>query len=135
MTKHHLSLEIAHWVLSCFAVKRHCEFSYDPDDPLAVSLDFGIDEAEPVRWVFSRDLLADGMAARTGEGDVVLWPARIGPDGTTPCFCLHLGSTRTALFEIPFEPVARWLAGTYALVPRGSELNGVDWNELAQPAE
>jgi hypothetical protein len=136
MTKCHLSLEITQWVAPGLAVPRNCELSYDAGDPLAVTVDFGVDGAQPVRWSFSRDLLADGIALRSGNGDVVLWPVH-GTDGTgTPAsFRVRLGSTRTALFEFPLGPVAWWLAGTYALVSQGTELDGVDWDQLVQPAE
>ncbi|WP_353940368.1 SsgA family sporulation/cell division regulator [Streptomyces sp. HUAS MG91] len=130
----HLPVEITHWVTSALALRRAGEFSYDTRDPLAVTLVVEGDGQRLVRWVFARELLTEGLVARAGEGDVVLWPVD-GPDGERSAFCLRLGSTRTALFEIPAEAVAGWLAGTYALVPRGTELDGVDWDLLVQPAE
>ncbi|MFE6888482.1 SsgA family sporulation/cell division regulator [Streptomyces sp. NPDC057694] len=130
----HLPVEMTHWVTSMLALGRAGEFSYDTRDPLAVTLIVETDGGRLVRWVFARELLTEGLAARAGEGDVALWPVD-GPGGERSAFCLRLGSTRTALFEIPAEPVARWLAGTYALVARGTELDGVDWDVLVQPAE
>ncbi|MEU6840388.1 SsgA family sporulation/cell division regulator [Streptomyces sp. NPDC046716] len=130
----HLTVELTHWVTSALALRRSAEFSYDTGDPLAVTLIVEADGNRLVRWVFARDLLTEGLAARAGEGDVALWPVD-GPDGERSAYCLRLGSTRTALFEIPAAPVVRWLAGTYALVARGAELDGVDWDVLVQPAE
>ncbi|MGW0856629.1 SsgA family sporulation/cell division regulator [Streptomyces sp. NPDC002690] len=133
MTKCHLSLEITHWVTSDLDLDLKCEFSYDTSDPLAVTLNLDTEGPRPVRWVFCRDLLADGMAARRGEGSVVLWPLLDGDDERFSSFCVRVGAgDRTALFEIPVEPVCRWLASTWALVPRGTELDGVDWDELVQ---
>lgn len=134
MTKCHLSLEITQRVMSTLTLRLRCEFSYDAQDPLAVTLLFDTGGEQPVRWVFSRDLLVTGLTARAGEGDVVLWPVH-GRDSRTHFFCLRVGGPHTALFEIPARPVAEWLAATCAMVPRGAELDGVDWDELVQLAE
>ncbi len=134
MKKCHLALEITHWVISELDLPLNCEFSYDTRDPLAITLVFDTDAEDPVRWIFSRELLAEGMTAPAGEGDVVLWP-ELYQDGEPSAFCVQVGSVRTALFEIPIEPVAQWLAQTYDMVPQGTELDGVDWDELVQLAE
>jgi hypothetical protein len=134
MKKCHLALQITHWVFSELDVPLDCEFSYNTHDPLAITLVFDTDGERPVRWIFSRELLAEGMTARAGEGDVVLWPM-LDQDGEPSAFCVQVGSTRTAVFEIPAEPVAEWLARTYDMVPQGAELDGVDWDELVQLAE
>ncbi|MER5530032.1 SsgA family sporulation/cell division regulator [Streptomyces sp. NPDC002677] len=134
MKQCHLSLKITHWVSFELALEPNCEFWYDTHDPLAVTLVFDTYGKRPAHWVFSRDLLAEGMTARAGEGDVVLWPLYDLDD--EPCsFSVRVGGARTALFEIPTGPVAQWLDATYAMVPRGAELDGFDWNELLQPAE
>ena len=134
MKKCHLALEITLWVCSELDLPLQGEFSYDTQDPLAVIVVFDTDGVRPVTWALSRDLLADGLAARVGEGDVVLWPV-LDLDGEPSSFCIRVGSARKAVFEIPAEPVMTWLAGTYAMVPRGTELDGVDWDEWAQLAE
>ncbi|MFF0050777.1 SsgA family sporulation/cell division regulator [Streptomyces sp. NPDC005498] len=130
----HLSLEITQWLTSQFPLPLACELSYDTEDPLAVTLVFDPDGERPVRWVFCRQLLADGLVTRVGRGDVVLWP--MGSEGERSSFCVRVGvGHRAALFEIPTEPVGRWLAGTLAWVPQGTELDGIDWDELVQLAE
>ncbi|WP_331737497.1 SsgA family sporulation/cell division regulator [Streptomyces sp. NBC_00019] len=134
MKKCHLALKITQWVISELDLPLYCEFTYDTHDPLAITLVFDTDGERPVRWAFSRDLLAEGMTAPAGEGDVVLWP-ELCQDGEPSSFCVQVGSVRTALFEIPVEPVAKWLARTYDMVPQGSELDGVNWDELVQLAE
>jgi hypothetical protein len=50
---------------------------YDPDDPLAVTLEI-LDETGRVtaEWLFSRELLEFGSSAKVGEGDVVIQPRR-----------------------------------------------------------
>ncbi|WP_399896130.1 SsgA family sporulation/cell division regulator [Streptomyces sp. BBFR51] len=135
MKKCNLTLEIARWLSPELALTLSCEFSYAEQDPFAVTLVLDTDSECPVRWVLSRDMLADGLSARSGEGDVVLWPLYDLPDGEASSFCLRLVNTHTALFEIPAEPVAQWLDHTYAMVPRGTEMDGVNWDELSQPAD
>ncbi|MFD9286592.1 SsgA family sporulation/cell division regulator [Streptomyces mirabilis] len=134
MKKCHLSLQIRHWVSSGLARTLNCEISYSSEDPLAVTMVFNTDAACPVGWVFSRELLADGLNARVGEGDVVLWPMH-DHDGDLTSFCVRIGSARTAMFEIAAEPVVNWLDQTYEMVPCGAEFEGVDWDELVQLAE
>ncbi|MEV5607474.1 SsgA family sporulation/cell division regulator [Streptomyces sp. NPDC052225] len=130
MNESHLSLVVTHWVTSELGLALNCELSYDAGDPLAVCLVFTGQGPRSVRWVFSRELLAEGLNARTGEGDVALWPV-LDEDGETDCLRIRLGGDRTALIELDAAPVAEWLAETYGLVPPGTELDGVDWDELA----
>ncbi|WP_372346686.1 SsgA family sporulation/cell division regulator [Streptomyces sp. KL116D] len=134
MKKCQLSLQIAHWVFDDLALPRTCEVSYDSTDPLAVALVFETGGRQPVRWVLSRDLMAEGLADHVGEGDVRLWPVH-DDDGDLTSLCVRLGSGHTALIEFDAEPVANWLARTYEMVPRGTELDGVDWDELVQRVE
>ncbi|MEV7077910.1 SsgA family sporulation/cell division regulator [Streptomyces sp. NPDC093516] len=134
MKKCHLALEITHWVTPELDLPLYCEFVYDSQDPLAVTVVLDTQGVRPVTWVLSRDLLSEGMTARAGTGDVVLWPL-IDHDGESSSFCLRVGSGPTVLFEVPAEPVASWLARTYDMVPCGAELDGVDWDELVQLAE
>ncbi|MGV9456857.1 SsgA family sporulation/cell division regulator [Streptomyces sp. NPDC003635] len=134
MRKFHRSLEITHWVTPALPFRLSCEFSYDTQDPLAVTLLLDSDGERPVRWILLRELLAEGITARSGEGDVVIWPVP-DQDGEPSSFRVLLGSDHTALFEIPVEPVQEWLSGTYSLVAPGTELDGVDWDELVQLAE
>ncbi|MFE7752732.1 SsgA family sporulation/cell division regulator [Streptomyces sp. NPDC057428] len=130
-----LTLEIARWLSPELALRLSCEFSYAEQDPFAVTLVFDTGSECPVRWVLSRDMLADGLSALSGEGDVALWPLYDLPDGVASSFCLRLVNTSTALFEIPSEPVAQWLERTYAMVPQGTEMDGVNWDELSQLAD
>ncbi|GGQ98649.1 SsgA family sporulation/cell division regulator [Streptomyces flaveolus] len=130
----HLSLEITYRATPALAVTLNCRLSYRTDDPLAVTLVLDTDGERPVRWVFGRDLLAEGMTCASGGGEVTLWPAPGDEEGPS-VLCLRVGDARTALFELPVAPVADWLADTYALVPAGSELDGTDWDLLLEPAE
>jgi hypothetical protein len=132
MTKCHFRLEIIHWVAGRLPVPITCEFAFDSRDPLAATLIFDSDGEYPVRWVLARDLLTEGFTAKTGGGDVTVWPDE--SEGES-CLWIQVGdaaASHTALFEMPAQPVARWLDACYALVPRGTELADVDWDQLTQ---
>jgi hypothetical protein len=104
------------------------EWCYSRQDPYAVrmSLDTGADE--PVKWTFSRDLLAAALLAPEGIGDVHAWPATsaaTAEDGAgageeilnimirSPDGCAH--------FEADAAGIEEFLARTYELVPAGQE--------------
>jgi hypothetical protein len=103
------------------------ELRYDPSDPFAVSLAIGVDCGEPVVWTFARDLLAGGVNAASGEGDITIEPDTT--DGmlseervlritlATDCLATMLAST---------DRVVEFLVETYAAVPTGAELDRVD---------
>ncbi|GGJ28749.1 hypothetical protein GCM10010121_045110 [Streptomyces brasiliensis] len=111
-----------------------CEFSYDVRDPYAVTLILDSEGEHPVRWVFSRELLADGLTGSAGEGDVTVWPESDGGGGWF--LWLEVGrDPHTALFEMPAEPVTEWLLETYGLVPEGQESTGVEWDALTHLIE
>lgn len=134
MKKCRLSLQVTHWVFADAALTRTCEVSYDSTDPLVVTMVFDVASERPVSWIVSRDLLAGGLVDHVGEGDVRLWPVH-DHEGGLSTVRVRLGSVHTALIEFAAEPVVTWLAGTYEMVPRGTELDGVDWDELVQPVE
>ncbi|SDP39234.1 SsgA family sporulation/cell division regulator [Actinacidiphila guanduensis] len=105
-----------------------CELSYSTADPLAVAIVFDVEGRWPVRWLFARDLLADGLTARTGQGDVVIWP---GDEEGSLLVQVRKGHC-AAHFKLPLTAVGKWLARCYGLVPRGHEMQHVDWGELQQ---
>lgn len=104
------------------------ELRYDPADPFAVSLAIGVDCGDPVVWTFARELLAAGVNAPSGEGDITLEPdVSVGFGGernlritlATDCMATMLAST---------DRVVEFLVETYAVVPTGSELDRVDFD-------
>ncbi|MFE5212371.1 SsgA family sporulation/cell division regulator [Streptomyces sp. NPDC056600] len=104
---------------------------YDPAEPFGVSVSFPSDENRRTRWVFSRDLLQDGLYEPTGEGDVRVWPSggcRCGCCGSTHARILLQGATGYALLDLPLEPVQHWLDRTWSLVPEGTEESRLDWS-------
>jgi hypothetical protein len=115
-------------------VSISCEFSYDVKDPYAVTVIFDAAWKSPVRWVFSRELLTDGVTSRVGEGDVAVWPEK-NEDGDMALWLQVGHMSCTAVVELPIKLISKWLARTYALVPRGSETEHVEWDRVIQMIE
>ncbi|WP_084704864.1 SsgA family sporulation/cell division regulator [Phaeacidiphilus oryzae] len=105
--------------------------SYRTDDPYAVHFTFHLGSDSPVHWVFSRELLIEGVFRACGHGDVRVWPTRSGRRGL---ICLALSSPAgDALLEAPAEPVAEWLEKALRLIPSGREHQSLDLDrELAE---
>ena len=109
------------------------ELRYDVADPYAVQVAFHTGASngdEVVEWTFARSLLGVGVSGASGEGDVQVWPSCSGVD---PVVCLSLSSpSGRALFEVPLQALADFLARTYDAVPTGGEGAHIDLDgELA----
>jgi hypothetical protein len=100
-------------------IRMLVDLRYDTADPFAVQAVFRADQDNEVVWVFARDLLAGGVSAPSGEGDVRIWPslsagrevlriALISPDGE-------------ALLQAQTNEIVDFLNSTYALCPWGKE--------------
>ncbi|MCC9311465.1 SsgA family sporulation/cell division regulator [Kitasatospora sp. RB6PN24] len=103
-------------------------FGYRRDAPFAVVLEFPDSDEAVGTWVFSRDLLWEGLHKPAGLGDVRIWP---------PCQChgrralriMLAGRDGTALLDVPVKPLRSWLRKqSFALVPRGTEAELIDWD-------
>ena len=105
---------------------------YDSNDPWAVRVAFqtGGEGDGIVEWMFARQLLTDGVAQATGEGDVRVWPSL---HGTERVVNLAMASpSGSALFEIDRDGLVEFLQQTYLAVPTGHESDSVDLDaELA----
>ncbi|PWI19379.1 SsgA family sporulation/cell division regulator [Streptomyces sp. Act143] len=105
--------------------------TYDRNDPLAARLDFP-EHADSIReWVFARNLLAAGMHALMGRGDVRIWPLCVSAndDDGEPRMRIQLGGLgAVALLEAPVPPVRAWLERTWKEVPLGKEHEWMDWD-------
>ncbi len=104
------------------------EWSYNCEDPYAVtmSLDTGADQ--PVLWTFARDLLAAALLAPAGMADVQVWPAaesaaaEAGAETGGKVLNILLGSPDgSARFEIGATGIEAFLARSFELVPAGQE--------------
>jgi hypothetical protein len=101
--------------------------TYTTKDPLAVTLTFPPPGAEQsaTTWVLSRDLLASGLQAPAGEGDVVIRPTgrrRVMVTLTSPD-----GRVRG---ELERAPVEAFIRETYALLPAREENAALDLDGL-----
>jgi Streptomyces sporulation and cell division protein, SsgA len=98
---------------------------YDADDPYAVHLAFPPTEtAQGVEWMFARQLLADGLVALTGDGDVRIWPSPEDPDG--PSYIELCSPSGRAVFAAPHDALVTFLRRTVDLVPPGCESERYD---------
>jgi hypothetical protein len=103
------------------------ELRYDPADPFAVSLAIGVECGEPVVWTFARDLLAAGVSAPAGEGDITVEPDPVAAmDEDERMLRITLATDCLATMMTSSARVVEFLVETYALVPTGSELDRVD---------
>ncbi|MEU6269741.1 MULTISPECIES: SsgA family sporulation/cell division regulator [Saccharopolyspora] len=94
------------------------ELRYETRDPYAVAVIFNAGQSHQVRWEVARDLLADGLVADSGEGDM-----RIGPCPDKPELLLITlrSPSGQATFETPAEKLAQFLNDTYDIVEPGDE--------------
>jgi hypothetical protein len=103
------------------------ELRYDPADPFAVSLAIGVECGEPAVWTFARDLLAAGVSAPTGEGDITVEPDPSSAlDDDERLLRITLATDCLATMLTSSDRVVEFLVETYAVVPTGSELDRVD---------
>lgn len=95
------------------------EFGYDPRDPFAVVavIDAG---TTPIRWVFGRDLLVEGLFSPAGDGDVHVWPS-VDHHGQAVVLIELSSPSGSALLQAPSREVNEFLHHTYSVVPRGAE--------------
>ena len=98
-------------------------------DAYAVSLVFETPRGV-VRWDFSRDLLADGLHAPAGEGDVRLWPCLDTECRAVTMVELYGGTGSQAVLQLSSRDVRRFLDASYAAVAEGAEGRGVDLDEV-----
>jgi hypothetical protein len=101
---------------------------YSGEDPYAIRIAFHVGLDEPVEWIFARDLLAEGIEGRTGQGDVQVWPsaAAADPDSGetdgTDVLNIELSSPfGQAHFEAPVKEITDFLQRTYRVIEAGAE--------------
>lgn len=100
------------------------EFTYDSDDPYAVSLTTSGDNGRIV-WTFARDLLSEGLVVPTGDGDVRVFPGVLeeGP----PKILIELSvNGDEALMAADRSDIEAFVAMSHELVARGSESEHLD---------
>jgi len=91
------------------------ELRFRSDDPFAVQLLLSIDQSPAITWVFSRDLLVEGVRGPAGMGDVQVFPVH---DGTV----IELRSGEQAARLLSHTPdLMEFLVRSIEIVPTGSE--------------
>lgn len=96
--------------------------TYRADQPYEVAALFRDDN----RWVFARDLLAEGLTGPCGDGDV-----RIAPILRDEILLYLSSDDGSVSLYLPRAHVERFLGATFALVPAGREEMDFD-AELAE---
>jgi hypothetical protein len=92
--------------------------------PVRADLRYDVSDPYAVQWTFARQLLSQGVAAPSGEGDVQVWPSS---NSGSAVVCLSLSSpSGRALFEVPLSELVQFLGQTYETVPTGGESAHVD---------
>ncbi|MFE9254801.1 SsgA family sporulation/cell division regulator [Streptomyces sp. NPDC006879] len=93
--------------------------TYRTEDPYAVHITFHTGSMSPVEWTFARELLVEGVFRPCGQGDVRVWPTKVGGQSV---ICMALSSPDgDALLECPSTVVSAWIERTLQLVPPGAE--------------
>ncbi|MCP2241537.1 SsgA family sporulation/cell division regulator [Lentzea aerocolonigenes] len=92
------------------------DLQYRSDDPHAVTMRFQARDQEST-WLVGRELLADGLLAPTGLGDV-----RLRPEGGDVLVLELFTEDSHAVFHMSAEELDRFLRSTYAAVPAGREV-------------
>jgi hypothetical protein len=100
------------------------ELRYDTRDPYAVVAHFRAGDTL-VRWVFSRDLLAEGLYEPVGDGDVHVWP-HLDARGSAVVIVELSSPHGEALLQVRSNEVSEFLALTREIVPVGHEGHHLD---------
>jgi hypothetical protein len=108
------------------AVPVQVELRYDTRDPYAVVAAFRTGRTGWVDWVFARDLLADGLIADAGDGDVRIRPSVEEPETVVVELTSPSGH---AVFDASAQELAEFLDRTYDVVVPGNENLWVDVDE------
>lgn len=98
------------------------DLQYRTDDPHAVTLRFCTKDQDSL-WLVSRELLADGLLAPAGIGDV-----RLRPDRGDVLVLELFTEDSHAVFHLSADELHRFLESTYQVVPAGREV--IDFDTL-----
>jgi Streptomyces sporulation and cell division protein, SsgA len=104
------------------------ELRYDTSDPYAVAALFQVGDTM-VRWVFSRDLLAEGLYEPAGDGDVHIWPY-LDARGSAVVIVELSSPDGEALLQARSHEVSDFLAQTREIIPVGAEGRHLDLDEV-----
>ena len=104
------------------------EFLWQRRHPLMVHAAYSMPGAES--WIIGRDLLADGLRGKSGEGSVTVAP---GPGGSGLLLTVRgAGGSLTVFFPGGVTDMGIFLAATYQEVPRHHDIAADLDRELAR---
>jgi expansin (peptidoglycan-binding protein) len=106
------------------------ELEYNAADPFAVTAVFRAGET-PIRWVFARDLLAEGIFSPVGDGDVHVWPC-LDIRGHAVVILELTSPYGEALLQASSSDVNDFLQHTFDMVPRGTEDGQLDLDDTVR---
>lgn len=99
------------------------ELNFHSRDPFAIRVVFSVASAPAVEWVFSRELLVDGLSAPAGTGDVQIFPTNKGI-----VFELNSPSGRAQLLADP-QVLTSFVQDTLEALPLGTESRYYDLDQ------
>jgi hypothetical protein len=104
-------------------VEVPCALEYRAEEPYAVRATFRTGVAD-IEWMFSRELMLEGLQRPSGEGDVVIWPESHGP---APLILLALNSpSGQAVMECDRPHIELFLRRSFDIVAVGEESAAMD---------
>ena len=95
------------------------ELVFDHADPYAVVMHLEA-KSGTVTWTFARELLAEGLYAPVGDGDVQVWPC-LSNTGEAVVIIELRSPDGMALIQAPSREVHSFVSGTEQIVPVGQE--------------
>jgi hypothetical protein len=103
-------------------------WSYHADQPYTVTASFHTERDRWVEWVFSRELLVEGLDESAGVGDVRFRP--IEERGLLMLVVEIESPEGYAMLELDHEAVAEFLMATEEVIPLGREGEHFDVDAL-----
>ncbi|MFJ9949432.1 SsgA family sporulation/cell division regulator [Kitasatospora sp. NPDC091207] len=125
-----LDLDLRALVCPGLSVCVKARLRYDVAEPYAVYLDSHVDRADPITWMFARELLAAGVTRAVGIGDVSIRPGT-GEDAGSVLVLLG-GDEGSVVLRARTAEVTSFLARADRLVPPGREHEYVDLDGLVR---
>ncbi len=108
-------------------VKVNAVLDYAAHEPFSVRATFHTMEGA-VTWVFSRELLTQGVNEPTGQGDIVMWPSH--DDGKALLHVVLQSPNGRAEMQAPLSEVSEFLQRTNEVVKPGTEGDHLDLDNL-----
>ena len=104
------------------------ELVFTPADPYAVAMHLEA-RSGTVTWTFARELLAEGIYAPTGDGDVQVWPC-LSSAGEAVVIVELSSPDGIAILQAPSRTVHDFVERTLEVVPAGSETSHLSLDGL-----